>query len=289
MNLREGVNHYWWNFYIHPRGVVIYPYQKDLIFSLVVCNAVQELAVEKSSLFAFNNDTENFSTGSFESALSDLGGREKIETATYKIACGLQNSNSSLKEAMRVIQAINLYKGGASVFLTLSDSSHRTPYAEKSLAPEGYDFLSGPFRSRQDLVLHNPVVALEFTREHFEQCFNVLNEIHPIEWKFIRNEFQQRGSVHAHSVKFRSVPNFDSIAKRLNYLETRSEVRMKKRLCIFRNISELKEVIDLRNEIRTALTFYEGKVTESIPDPYYEEDFPSFDRQLLLNQKNFQR
>ena len=36
---------------------------------------------------------------------------KKVETVTYKIACGFQNSDASLKEAMRVTQAINLYKG----------------------------------------------------------------------------------------------------------------------------------------------------------------------------------
>ena len=83
---------------------------------------------------------------------------------------------------------------------------------------ENYEYSStSTYRSRTDLALKNPSLALQIVEDRHAQCLRVLKERYGIESYFLRREFQQRGSLHLHAlIKFPNAPDMDSIAKNPN-------------------------------------------------------------------------
>ena len=103
--------------------------------------------------FGFRNKEQNFSRENFNEALSNNEMRDLLNKKIYKLGTQLQNSNQSLNEGARVLQAVIAYEEDPHFFFTVSNAEHRQPDLENAFFEDSINYDPTFYKNRANLAL----------------------------------------------------------------------------------------------------------------------------------------
>ena len=155
------------------------------------------------------------------------------------------------------------------------------------MCPDNYQWDS-EYRNKTDLVKKSGFLSILLLKEKFDKLVNFIKSFFQVEWDFQRIEVQQRGSLHLHALfKIKNAPDSQNLINNISdryYLEKQRKIN---NLPLYSNLDEVKTHIKIILDTQKYKNFYSKIISESIPDPYYDQDFPDRDKELPYTETDF--
>ena len=127
----------------------------------------------------------------------------------------------------------------------------------------------------------NSYFSVALLKEKFDKLVKFIKKEFKVSWNFQRIEIQNRGSLHLHSLfKINNAPDSEKLISEIIKFEIEREKRKERSQPLFRNIEEARSFIKMKLRTKEYSGFYNTIISESIPDSFYSDDNPDFDKTL---------